>query len=300
MISVIICSRNNEIPAQLKSNIDETINVNYEIIFIDNSDNLFSIFEAYNIGIDKSNYEVLCFIHDDILFKTFGWGLTIMNYFGQVTDLGLLGVAGSSIKTLMPSAWWDCPNEFWHLNILQSYPDGRIQRNKSGFEKRNFVEVATIDGVFMAMRKNPSLRFDNTLCGFHGYDFNISMEWHIINKKVCVTKEILIHHQSKGEINSSWYKNMLILHRKYKDFLPIIKECPKEFDYYSVERKNGFNYLKYALQLNLNKKIFELIYLFFRFRPSILMKKVLFKKLIQGILNNIYKYFSRLKKNIEE
>ncbi|MDR1610676.1 MAG: hypothetical protein LBS08_04115, partial [Candidatus Symbiothrix sp.] len=37
MISIIICSKNKDISEQLKSNIEATIGVRYELIVIDNS-----------------------------------------------------------------------------------------------------------------------------------------------------------------------------------------------------------------------------------------------------------------------
>jgi hypothetical protein len=54
------------------------IGCEYESIIIDNSENRYSIFEAYNLGIDKSKYEYLCLMHDDILIYTIEWvGLSI-------------------------------------------------------------------------------------------------------------------------------------------------------------------------------------------------------------------------------
>ena len=70
MLSLIICSRNSDISATLKKNIETTIGINYELIVINNSLNHYSIFEAYNQGIRKSKYQFLCFMHEDILYHT--------------------------------------------------------------------------------------------------------------------------------------------------------------------------------------------------------------------------------------
>ena len=54
MISCIICSRQPDIPAELKENIASTIGCEHEIIVIDNSSNRETICSAYNQGVRKS------------------------------------------------------------------------------------------------------------------------------------------------------------------------------------------------------------------------------------------------------
>ena len=87
MISIIICSRTASISDELTQNIDQTIGLPYELVIIDNSENLYSIFSAYNEGVKRSKYEVLCFMHDDIIFKTNDWGINVMNRF-KSSNLG--------------------------------------------------------------------------------------------------------------------------------------------------------------------------------------------------------------------
>jgi glycosyltransferase involved in cell wall biosynthesis len=70
MISIIICSRNLGIDPKLSTNITSTIGCEYELIVIDNSQNKYSIFQAYNIGIEKSTSEIICFVHEDVLFHS--------------------------------------------------------------------------------------------------------------------------------------------------------------------------------------------------------------------------------------
>lgn len=284
MISVVICSRNNDISIQLKSNIDNTIGIDYELIVIDNSENVYSIYSAYNYGVRLSKNEICCLIHDDILFNTNNWGKIVMNYFNEYSELGVLGLVGSTIKTQMPSGYNHCPTEFKNYNILQHCSNGRLKNISLGFENTNFLEVAAIDGVFMAMNKNLLLRFDDNLEGFHGYDLNISIECHLANKKLCVTNEILIEHKSEGELNESWYRNMLILHHKYRKILPIIKECNAYYNYNEIERKNGFNFLKHALKHDLNFKTLVLFICYLKYRPTFNMKWILLKKTAQGLL----------------
>ena len=84
MISIIICSRAASISDELIQNIDQTIGLPYELVIIDNSDNLYSIFNAYNEGVKRSKYELLCFMHDDIIFKKeSNWGKKIVKHFNN-------------------------------------------------------------------------------------------------------------------------------------------------------------------------------------------------------------------------
>ena len=67
MISIIICSRFQSISKELKDNIENTVGVVHEIICIDNSKSQYDIFSAYNEGVKRSQYPLLCFMHADIL-----------------------------------------------------------------------------------------------------------------------------------------------------------------------------------------------------------------------------------------
>jgi len=68
MISLISCSRNSDISLKLKDNIAATIGCDYELVFIDNSKNSYNIFQAYNEGVSRSKGDILCFMHDDVIF----------------------------------------------------------------------------------------------------------------------------------------------------------------------------------------------------------------------------------------
>ena len=72
MISIIICSMNPDISAELRQNIADTIGCEYELVVIDNSRNQLSIFQAYNRGVQRSKGDILCFMHDDLLMHTIG------------------------------------------------------------------------------------------------------------------------------------------------------------------------------------------------------------------------------------
>lgn len=221
MISIIICSRTKTVMENLLINIENTIGCAYELIIVDNSENRYSIFEAYNLGINKSVGEYLCFIHDDILFHTQDWGLILCDIFDENYNIGLIGVAGSKIKTKMPSAWWDTPQDCNLTNIIQHHKNRIKKLHNDGFDLEKNVEVVVIDGVFMVLRKDNRIRFNTKLKGFHTYDLNLCFECKKNGYDIIVTNQILLEHFSAGEINEEWIKSSYKLHKIYKEQLPL-------------------------------------------------------------------------------
>ena len=119
MISLIICSRRVNIPESLKQNIELTIGVEFEFVIINNSEKKYSISSAYAEGVCRSKGDILCFMHDDILFHTKNWGESIVRYFNDYPMAGMIGVVGSHFMPKLPSAWWD--NEALEGHLLQGH-----------------------------------------------------------------------------------------------------------------------------------------------------------------------------------
>ena len=221
MISIIICSREQTISSDLYENIKDTIGCKYELIVIDNTKNQYSIFEAYNLGIKKSVGDYLCFMHDDILLHTNSWGAMATNIFKEDKQVGLIGVAGSKTLSKMPAAWWDCREEEKILNLIQHFKDKDTETWNLGFEDSSNTEAVVIDGVFMVMRRDERILFDERLKGFHNYDLFLSLKHHMLNKKVLVTSEILLEHFSEGSLCKAWYQSSSLFHKLYKNYLPV-------------------------------------------------------------------------------
>ncbi len=271
MISIIICSRKNAVSEYLSTNIEKTVGCEYELIVIDNSENKYSIFEAYNIGIEKSIGNLLCFIHDDILFHTKNWGDVVTHIFNEDKKVGLLGIAGSKIKTKMPSAWWDCPEELKVINIIQHFkePEREKERWYKGFNTDSEVEVVAVDGVFMAIRKDRGICFNSKLHGFHNYDLNIAIEYYKKGYKTFVTNRVLIEHFSIGIINKVWYNSTLDFQKIYAVDLPLkIDAQILEGKVRKQEFINGINFINGLLNYNLKKQAFYYWILLIKLKPS--------------------------------
>lgn len=221
MISVIICSRTPFLSNSLKNNIHETIGVEYELIIIDNSSGIHNIFSAYNEGVRRSRYSILCFMHDDIIYHTNNWGKCVINHFTD-ENIGMIGVAGSSIKTISPSPV--CASfDFYHINIIQ-HLNGEIKKSQIKRNKHDFKEeVVVIDGVWFCIKKelfSSELYFDEkTYSGFHVYDMDISFQIGNVSK-LYVVYDILIEHLSSGNLNKMWYENTIKFTEKWKTKFP--------------------------------------------------------------------------------
>lgn len=225
MISIIISSANAEQLKQVTENITATIGVPFEIIGIDNSAGQQGICAVYNQGIQRAKYDILCFMHEDVLIKTNNWGGILKNIFEGDSEIGLLGICGGSYKPFTPSGWGGLGVYNAYYNFIQSYkyadkePDVKF-RNP---DNAKLAPVACVDGVWLVTTKQiaANFKFDEaTFKGFHLYDLDYSIA---IGQqyKVCVTYEILLNHLSEGKYSRDWMEDTLRLHEKWQDVLPV-------------------------------------------------------------------------------
>ena len=229
MISCIICSRQPDISAELKENIESTIGCEYELVVIDNSKNEYSIFSAYNEGVRRANGDVLCFMHEDIFYHTEGWGEKVSKLL-EDTSIGQIGVAGSHFMPKVPMYWWSSP----YISQYNLATDKGIQKlnHTLDYSQGNISDVVVVDGVCFFMRAEmfEILRFDDVrYADFHAYDMDISMQVQSIGKRVCVTNAILIEHfWSESSLENKAYmarldKNMSIFYNKWQHLLPMVR-----------------------------------------------------------------------------
>ncbi|MDT3403943.1 glycosyltransferase [Mucilaginibacter terrae] len=226
MISVIISSVNKTMLANVSQNIADTIGVPFEIIAIDNSKGKRGICAVYNEGASRAKYNIVCFAHEDIAIKTQNWGKTIIDLFNQNTQIGLVGVLGSSYKPLSPSGWVGMQAEdTYYINIIQGFKYSNREAYLTCRNPNNaaFEPVACVDGVWFCTTRQvlEKVSFDeNTFKGFHAYDLDFSMAVRQYYE-VVVTYEVLLHHFSEGNFNKDWLINVLKFQEKWIDKLPV-------------------------------------------------------------------------------
>lgn len=293
MISIIISSANQNYFVALEQNIADTIGVAYEIIKIYNP-GLMGICEAYNIGVGKAKYEMLCFAHEDIKFKTKDWGKNVVEVFGENPEIGLLGIAGNLYKSITPSHWsFETANQnSFYVNVLHnSGNDNKAISYYANPKKCHLQEVATIDGVWFCVPKKIALEFpfdQQTCTGFHGYDVDYSLT--IQQKyKVAVTFDILIHHFSTGTFNKRWIEEILKVHTKWQKHLPLLVENFDGFNQQEEENKAAISFMKKMVDNDYDPREFLKFYRF---------KNRKFSYYLNTIFNGLYhiaryKYFSK-------
>ncbi len=227
MISIIVCSRSKIILNEFADNIKSTIgNVPYEIIWIDNSNNKYSIFEAYNWGVNHSKYPFLCFMHEDVLFHSFKWGDIIIQLLNK-PQVGCVGIVGGYYISCNSLLWSSFGYKKGHY--LQGYKEnGHYKTKEVFFSYHNYGnKVVAIDGLFMCMRKQlfekGLIKWDEkSYKGFHCYDLDICIQLIIKGFEIIVSEDILVEHKSEGKYDSHLLESAICFHKKWNSMLPIM------------------------------------------------------------------------------
>jgi hypothetical protein len=220
MISIIVCSRSKQLLAQVESDVAATIGVPYELIGIDNSVAGCGICEVYNRGAANAKYEILCFMHEDILFRTKKWGEIVLEIL-QNTEIGVIGVAGGSYQARAPIGWGGA-NQLFGVNIIHTTGGNSQQEYLNPFGKAT-MPAATLDGVWLCCRRPvwEEIKFDEiAFSGFHFYDVDFCAR--VAQKyQNLVLFNVLIEHFSGGKFDNVWMQNALMFYKKRKSILPI-------------------------------------------------------------------------------
>lgn len=226
MISIIVCSRHTSPDESFVKNINDTIGVPYELVHIDNSANEYSIFSAYNKGIELSRFPFLCFVHDDVEFMTPNWGEKLLDHLQHLPNVGLVGVAGGKAVLKVPYDW---SSYYPMCNIIHSGFDKdnklvdvpkRIPKDQ--LEKSDTCVV--LDGVFLAAQREifKRIRFDESVGGFHCYDLDICIQATNAGYQNSVIFDVDLRHYSRGCFNEKYIEAILCFYKKWYNLLPII------------------------------------------------------------------------------
>lgn len=268
MISIIICSKHTDISESLKNNIKNTVGCDYELVVIDNSKNNFSIFTAYNKGVEISKSPYLCFIHDDVEFISQNWGEHIINHLSK-PYVGFIGVAGGQAMLRVPFGWTSYNPTY---NITHTTYD----KNNEPTDRKDFFSPSTdetlipatvLDGVFLCAKKElfEKIRFDNeTFNGFHSYDLDICMQSIQNGYQNFVVFEIELRHFSTGNFDKKYLLSLFRLHEKWEPYLPLFEKSisPKitSKDLYRIEKDALKRLKKRLIRAGMsNKEIYPLI-----------------------------------------
>lgn len=264
MISIVISTHKPEYLEAVKLSIAHTIGVEYEIISIENHAQ-YSICEAYNIGENKAKFSYLCFVHEDVLFKTQDWGKKLISIMEEDKSIGLIGIAGTKFKSTYPTGSWG------QSSFLRKFKRGHIFVSSinsieehiefdDSKQPKLLEEVVCVDGVFMFTKKEvyKSCKYDdNTFSNFHGYDLDFSLQVFFQSYKVLIYRNIEIIHLSKGNYTPHFTLANRLIQKKWKSKLPVASR-DLGLSNYQLRYYNIFNNL-YSFKDTLLRKI-RLIY----------------------------------------
>lgn len=237
MISIIICSRKKDVLDCFLDSVERTIGTPYELVVVDNSENRYDIFSAYNYGVSQAKGDVLLFAHEDIIMRSHGWGAALEKHMAADLGIGMIGVVGTQCVARAPRGW----NTFG-IQGRNIKPMCRLVHNvgdpKCSFEGEKcfsmeynnpenvaITQAMGVDGLMFAVRRelfdDGSVRFDeDTYRGFHVYDIDMSMQV-AQHRKVMVLLDIELKHLSRGNYTKDYYTSYFKYYMKWKDRLPM-------------------------------------------------------------------------------
>lgn len=220
-ISVVVCSRdNNELKKKVVEHIKDTCGCNAHTYFMFNPDGV-GLSEIYNslLSEEKTENDIVVFIHDDIEFLRKNWGAEILRLFNDHEDYGIIGVAGSA-QFDENGAWWQYDKKYGQ--VLHRHEGKSWLTSFSPLLDKDLQEVCVIDGLFMAVhRKRITKEFDQHFT-FDYYDISFCLDNYLDGKtKIGVTTNIRLAHNSIGQMREGWYIAREMINEKYKDDFPI-------------------------------------------------------------------------------
>ena len=258
MISIVICATKINIIKDIEKNISSTIGVEFELIVVDNSGSKYSIFQAYNLGVKRSKYPILCFMHDDIVYHSENWGKVVIDYFNY-SDTGMIGIGGTRFLSSIPAIWWAGGHKYLNSKsgtICHNCIDtNRSNLNESRYnvinpENKNFTRVAILDGLWFCIRKSlfDRIEFDEiNFRGFHFYDLDICMQINKLKLNLYCLFNIKIEHISSSKLDEEWIINCIKFYRKWRFTFPIatIRLSLKQFIHINYKAfRISYNILK--------------------------------------------------------
>ncbi len=201
LVSVVVCSIDPGKFARVRATYARAFGETpWELIGIHDAR---SLAEGYARGYARARGELIVLSHDDIEILSADLGGALA---GALRSLDVVGVVGSTKLEGPAHAWGG-----------KAYTRGRVAepaRNGAGVDLVLYNPAAdvsaglqAIDGVFMAATRDAvaATGFDaTTFDGFHLYDLDFSYRAHLAGRRVGVTSEIVLRHDSAGGFDARW------------------------------------------------------------------------------------------------
>mgnify|MGYP001563403951 CR=1 FL=1 len=220
MIS-IVCST-QEPKEEFKQHVIKSSGFNedkVDFIFIENKNGKYSLAEAYNIGLKQAKYDTIVFLHDDLFFNNDKFAKKLIKHFDNNPEYGIIGLAGT--RELISPMW----HKKSMMGIVNHKSDGKTWESKySDSQGDDIAEVAIVDGLFMAVRKDRIKHtFNEKFPNFDFYDIPFCVDNHLAGVKIGLITNIRVTHLSVGAgiNNDNWKNNSKLFEELYGSKLPI-------------------------------------------------------------------------------
>ncbi|MDR2791333.1 MAG: glycosyltransferase family protein [Tannerellaceae bacterium] len=221
MISVVIASVKPELSQALRDNIEQTIGVPHEIWIHDNRHTQWGLCRLYNHYARLSQGRYIAFLHEDIHIYTSDWGRILVDFYGANPQAGVVGFAGSTLKTRTLSGW-ESTAENSRMCLRQHIGKGHVQQICCNVHGEDYAQVLALDGFAFIVPRDVWQQhpYDEALLSaYNQYEIHFSLQVALTHSNyVCFT--IDVEHFSCGRFERRWYDDALRLHRKWSDRLP--------------------------------------------------------------------------------
>jgi GT2 family glycosyltransferase len=211
---------------------DDTYNNNFKKHLLDSvgvkdvqilefkNQNEYSLAEVYNKGIEQSEFNIVCCIHNDIKLEK-GWGKKLLKDFEDNSEYGIIGKAGSCYFP-ESGVYWERMNQTM-VGQVYHHPEGQKKwLSKYSCKLPYLIPVVTIDGLFISFDKTKIKHtFDESIGRFHFYDHPFSLSNYLDGVKLGVTTSFEVTHNSIGQPNSEFFESKKVFLQKYKKNLPL-------------------------------------------------------------------------------
>ena len=217
-VSVVISTR--KIDDEYLKHVEKMFSHPKTEILIYENDGVNSLPEIYNIGLNDSKYDIVVFIHDDLILETKNITPKIIRLFDKNPDYGIIGIAGTD--NLLSGMWWQDRLSMYGIVGHEHEGKRHVNHYSKGDYSENLKQVIVVDGLFMMIhKKRIKHTFNQQFEGFHFYDLPICIENHLDGVKIGVTTKIKVTHKSIGMVNKKWEKNKLLFEALYEKNFPV-------------------------------------------------------------------------------
>jgi hypothetical protein len=184
---------------------------------------------VYNRFLARARYEVVCLIHDDLIFRrNRGWGRQVLQAFARFQDFAVLGAAGSATLDQQAFPWGQRADMLGRIHQKNPLNDRIEAHYFSGASGSDPLESLFLDGLLLAVhRQRCRIRFHPSLRGFHGYDLQFCLELERQQQqgqahcKRGVLTELGVTHLSAGRFDAAFEQARAQIQHRYSDLLPL-------------------------------------------------------------------------------